>query len=81
MEAFLDNGYFLYVSEKVALLKQAEESRQRMTSGERRRELFSLFLCKCECLPSRSFQEKISCLASWREHRLPIALCASEVSF
>lgn len=56
MESFLDKRCFLYTSKKSALLKQKKAGRKLcQVIGE---EFLSLFLCKCDCLPSRNFQKK-----------------------
>lgn len=56
MEAFLVKRYFLYTGKKAALLKQKKAGRK--LCQVIREEFLSLFLCKCDCLPSRNFQNK-----------------------
>lgn len=79
MGAVLDTRYHLCASEKAALLK-------RKAAGGKcrvRREHLRSSHCKCDCLiASRAevSRSNLLPLASWRAHRHPVALPASEAA-
>lgn len=56
MGVFLDKRYFLYTSKKAALQKQKKAGRKlcQVIGGE----FLSLFLGKCDCVPSRNLLKK-----------------------